>query len=332
VDELRVRPARAARVAAAGHRPGRHRCLHHGVPARAGRRGARTGRRPSRARGSPGRWWRAPSPGGGDGAWGAAVLLGVLHVTAWGGFAAEALDGAVILVLAGVTVGHVARWPSRRGSGCNGRSRSRRHPGAGAPAGGIHDSVLQVLARSSAAGPSWAATRPSWQARAATRRRSCGTGALRAARRDGRVDMRGCWGSTHGGRVACRPAHPVWLPRDAARLVRRGAALSTWPALRARARAPGCSPSRTRTPSRSPSGTTARDPRRPGSRGGRAGAVGVAQSTAAASATRRPRGDHLRTRPGHRGRAPRPRREAALGAASGRDGSSVGHIVAAWCG
>jgi signal transduction histidine kinase len=77
----------------------------------------------------------------------AAVVMGVCHLTAWGRIAERSLDGAVLLLLAGVAVGHVARLAVeaqrrlQRAVDLEARTRER-----GRLARDIHDSVLQVLA------------------------------------------------------------------------------------------------------------------------------------------------------------------------------------------
>jgi signal transduction histidine kinase len=77
----------------------------------------------------------------------AAAMMGVCHVTAWGRVDERSLDGAVLLLLAGVAVGHVARLAVeaqrrlQRAVEMEARTRER-----GRLARDIHDSVLQVLA------------------------------------------------------------------------------------------------------------------------------------------------------------------------------------------
>jgi len=184
----------------------------------------------------PGAWIAGPVvacavSGGRRRGLGAAVLLGALHVTAWGGFAAEALDGAVILVLAGVTVGHVARLAVearlrlQRAVEIEAATRERERL-----ARGIHDSVLQVLALvqrrgAELGGEAAELGRLAGDQEAVLRElvRSAPDGGT------GLVDLRGLLGRYATADVSlAAPAHPVWLPAGrAAELVEAvGAALS----------------------------------------------------------------------------------------------------------
>ena len=126
-----ARPALAALAAAAG-RPRRRAGRRAGPP-----RGWSGGRRsppvcPSwRSPGWPGRCWPGRSPAAGGGArwprcWSAGADLATRDR-----IGQSSLTGAILMLLAGVVVGHVARLAATPRSGCNGRWSWRRPPGNG---------------------------------------------------------------------------------------------------------------------------------------------------------------------------------------------------------
>jgi len=155
----------------------------------------------------------------------AALVLGSLHVTAWGGFAADSLDGAVLLLTSGVAVGHVARLTvdtrRRLQTAVEIEAATRERDRL---ARSIHDSVLQVLALvqrrgTELGGEAAELGRLAGEQEAVLRelvrtapgpsggRDTTGSGA------EGSVDLRGLLGRYASAGVSLAgPAHPVWLP------------------------------------------------------------------------------------------------------------------------
>ncbi len=164
----------------------------------------------------------------------AGVVVGAVHVTAWGGFAADSLDGAVLLLTGGVVVGHVARLDVearqrlldavRIETAARERERFART---------IHDSVLQVLTLvqrrgAELGGVSAELGRLAGEQEAALRELVTTSPVLAGpgdGRRGGqgrtgpgdRVDLRALLGTAASPLVSLAgPADPVWLPAGAA--------------------------------------------------------------------------------------------------------------------
>ncbi len=153
----------------------------------------------------------------------AAVIMGSWHGTAWGRFDPGSLDGAVLLLLAGVAVGHVARLTVdarerlQRAVELEAATRERERL-----ARSIHDSVLQVLALvqrrgTELGGEAAELGRLAGEQEAALRELVRTAPSSPAGSGGGAVDLLGVLGRYASATVSLAgPAHPVWLPAGAA--------------------------------------------------------------------------------------------------------------------
>ncbi len=162
----------------------------------------------------------------------AAIIMGICDLLSFGSYGGASLDSPVLLVLAGLAVGHVARLSVdaqerlQRAAELEAANRERERL-----ARGIHDSVLQVLAlvqrRGAELGGEAAELGRLAGEQEAALRTLIGTGP--AGPPDGEVDLRTALGRYASAVVSlAAPAHPVLLPAaDAEELVLAvGAALA----------------------------------------------------------------------------------------------------------
>jgi len=162
----------------------------------------------------------------------AAIVMGIFDLLSYRSYGGAALDSPVLLILAGLAVGHVARLSVdaqarlQRATEIEAANRERERL-----ARGIHDSVLQVLAlvqrRGTELGGEAAELGRLAGEQETALRMLVGTGP--AAPRDGEVDLRTALGRYASAVVSlAAPAHPVLLPAAVAEELARavGAALA----------------------------------------------------------------------------------------------------------
>ncbi len=146
----------------------------------------------------------------------AAVIMGICNLISFGSVRGASLDSPVLLILAGLAVGHVARLSVdaqerlQRATELEAANRERERL-----ARGIHDSVLQVLALvqrrgAELGGEAAELGRLAGEQESALRML---VGTAPAGPRDGELDLRAALGRYASSTVALvTPAHPVLLP------------------------------------------------------------------------------------------------------------------------